>query len=974
MMRFRILGPLEVWDGTASASVKAGKQRALLAILLLHAGRPLDRDWLVDALWNGLPPASAERLLPHYVWRLRGLLSGAGSDRLRSAATGYTLVAAPGDIDLERFNALVEDGRRAADDGDGDAAIGKLTAALGLWRGRALADARTLACVETAAQRLDQMRVEVTETLIETQLAHGRHADALAALEELTTTEPYRERPWQMLMLALERTGRRPAALAAYRRLWRVWNDELGIEPSRELHELHQRLLGVDPSLLSELGVRGSAGAAATDERDRPEATVTVRPAQLPPDLPDFTGRDEAVAELMRVLGGEDSQPAGRLRGVVVYGPGGIGKTALAVQAGHALRAAFPDGQLFVNLQGVQPRPLDPARVLAEFACALGVASSAIPDSRDERARLFRSVLADRRALVVLDNAVDEAQIRPLLPAAGCAVVVTARRPLAGLEGFARLRLDLLRPGAATELLGKIAGAERVRTEAAAAGEIVRLCGRLPLAVRAAGARLSAKPHWPLARLATRLTDERRRLDELRAGDLEVRASLASSHAGLDADERAALYAAARIPAADFAAWPIAALCDVDDATADDLVERLVDAQLAEPAGTDAAGQHRYRLHDLIRVFALEQLDVQVSEGSRAASPRGLLDSCIALAAQAVAATDDRVRGFDPAAVAPVQVRHAATLEAIERDPFAWYTAERATLVAAVDQANEQGLPDHVWQLAHALAMFFETRAAWDDWRHTHELALRAARATGQRAGEAAILSGLGRLELDRVRLEFAVEHLRLAADLDRGAGLDSLLAQTLQRLGQGYQHMGRRDEAAACARDALALAEPRGDTLVQVDALRCLAWNDHLGGRLAAAAKRFQRALALVSGTRSRQEQPWILADLGRVHRDAREIRDDHAESLTLRRLGITYSELGQHDEARVCLTDALVMARATGRTEAEGVILLDLGTAHVRAGLPDEAAPAFEQSIAIFRKFGLDQFRQRAEHELDLLGQRTA
>lgn len=280
----------------------------------------------------------------------------------------------------------------------------------------------------------------------------------------------------------------------------------------------------------------------------------------------------------------------GRMPALVVYGQGGVGKTALAVRAGHQVRAGFAGGQLFVDLRAGQAHPAEPHRVLAQFLRALGIPGAAIPESTDERAQLYRSRVADRGILVVLDNAIDESQVRPLIPAAGCAVLVTSWRPLAGLEGFTRLHLGVLDDAHATELLGRIAGTERIREQAVAASEIVRLCGTLPLALRAAGARLSAKPHWPLARLVARLADRRRRLDELHAGDLEVRASLAVSYDSLATPERAALLAGAAAPAGDFARWLIAASCGVDEAAAEDAPERLVDAQLVEPAGTDAAG------------------------------------------------------------------------------------------------------------------------------------------------------------------------------------------------------------------------------------------------------------------------------------------------------------------------------------------------------------------------------------------------
>ncbi|HEU4426302.1 MAG TPA: BTAD domain-containing putative transcriptional regulator [Pilimelia sp.] len=1025
----RVLGTIEVLDGRDWTSVRPGKPRALLAILLLHRDCVLGRDWLIDSLWDGQPPASATRILPHYVWQLRSLLPGEGDDRYRleSAPNGYRLAVPADAVDHEVFTGLAQQGRQAAAAGDPAEAARLLTAALRLWRGPALFDVRTVGVLAGAAARLDLSRLDATEELAAAQLECGRHADAVAAAEELTATEPYRQRAWELLMLGLHRAGRRPDALAAYQRLRRRWVDDLGVEPGWELQELHRRLLADDPYLAYEMDLSPGREPAAAEPADRPPARAVVAPAQLPPDLADFTGRDGAVAELIRVLSRDaGTGSSGVVPGAVVYGQGGIGKTALAVRAGHRLRDAFPGGQLFVDLQGVQRRPLDPRRVLANFLRALGVSSSAIPDTTEERMDLFRSAVADRRVLVILDNAADEAQVRPLLPGAGCSVLITSRRPLPGLAGFAWLRLDMLGAAEARELLARIVGCDRVGAEAGAADRIAGLCCGLPLAVRAAGARLAVRPHWPLARLAARLADEHRRLDELSAGDLEVRASLALSHAGLDAGERQALHAVALAPAGDVATWLVAAMCDVDDAAAGDLVERLVDAQLLNPAGTDAAGQSRYRMHDLTRVFALERRAVDEPDTPRGQVVGRGLDACVALTRYAVDAAGDRVRGFVADPPEASRARYAGTLAVIDNDPFAWYAAERVTLVAAVDSGDGNGSAASRWRLAHALAMFFEVCGAWDDWRQTHEVALGIARRGGDRAGEAALLSGLGRLELDRGRNEQAVANLVPAVDLARSLPCPALLAQTLQRLGQAIQSSGGGQEAAGYHREALGLARSLGDHVVESEVERDLGRIHQQMGQLAEAAGHFERALAAAEAADSRHPQPWILASLGFVHLDtgrsraaatcferamtaaeglgdrrcfvyalrglgdasrqagdshaardlfhralviARELGEDLGEVQALRRLGTAYSDLGQHDQAYACLTRAAEIVAAVGHSRVEGEVLLALGTARVRAGRCDEAAPILERSIAIFRRLDAVLLLRRAEEQLGLV-----
>jgi tetratricopeptide (TPR) repeat protein len=624
-------------------------------------------------------------------------------------------------------------------------------------------------------------------------------------------------------------------------------------------------------------------------------------------------------------------------------------------------------------------------------------------------------VSADCGVLVVLDNAAGEAQVRPLLPGVGCAVAVTSRRPLAGLEGFVGLRLDVLAARPATELLAKIVGMDRVCAEPQSAERIADQCCGLPLAVRAAGARLATKPHWPLARLAARLADERRRLDELSVGDLEVRASLGLTYAGLEPPERAALHALALVPTAESAAWPAAAAADGVDEGPDDLAERLVDAQLLLPAGVDTAGQARYRLHDLTRAFALER-GAQGQAGALA----GWLEMCVTLTAYAVRCAGDRVRGFDPGLRWPLALE--STRRVIERSPFEWYAAERAVLVAAVDQAVRHSLDG--WRLAHALAMFFEYSGAWDDWRHTHEVALRAARDAGDRAGEAALLSGLGRLELDRGRDGAAIDLLTPAVALARGVGRAGLLAHAVQRLGQAQHHAGRRDEAIASFEEALVLNQADHDPVIEVEVRRDLGRVHHQQGRLGAAARHLERGLAAADAAALRHPRPWTLASLGEVHLDAgrvdaatscfeaaveaaddlgdrrcyvyalrgladarraagspevardlldaalalaRELGEDLGEAQALRRLGETYAALDRPDEARDCLDRALEIVCAVGHPRVEAEVLLALGAARGRAGCPAEAGPALERSARIFRELGFDLLRRRAERELD-------
>jgi DNA-binding SARP family transcriptional activator len=559
----RILGPLEVFNGQGYQWIGAAKRRALLAALVIHCGRTVSIDQISAELWGGSPPRGAINLIHGYVMRLRRALGDPDARLLVTRSPGYQLAVSPTEIDAGRFGLLAADGLAALRVGDPTSASAKLTEALALWRGPALADVPATPLVQAEAARLEELRLTVLEARVDADLALGRHPGLIVELQALTRDHPLRERLWSQLMLALYRSGRRADALAAYQQVHAVLRDELGIDPTPTLSRLHHQILTTDAVL------------------DRPAATAPVR--QLPARSVVFTGRTAELDRLCERLW----EPAIS----TIDGMAGVGKTSLAVHAAHRLAPRFGDGQLFLDLHGFTEHaaPISPGDALNRLLRAIGVPGHELPDGVDDRAALLRGRLAGRRMLIVLDNAANEAQVRPLLPGAlGCRVLITSRRRLTGLDDAYPISLDVLPEPDAVELFTRIAGQHEPTSQVA---EIVDLCGRLPLAVRIAAARLRARPTWPLAHLAERLRDRAHRLAELDDGERSAAAAFRVSYDRLTAAPQGLFRLLGRHSAADIDVPRAAALTGAGPEQAGRLLEDLVDAHLL---GQPAPGRYRF--------------------------------------------------------------------------------------------------------------------------------------------------------------------------------------------------------------------------------------------------------------------------------------------------------------------------------------------------------------------------------------------
>jgi DNA-binding SARP family transcriptional activator len=933
-LRFGILGPLEVRDGDRVLPIGSSKQRTVLAALVLGVNRVVSVQELVDVVWGDQPPRTAENALSVHVAQLR---KAVGGGRRQGAALvwrppGYLLEADPNQVDHCQFERLLARARAAKAAGALERAADDLRRALGLWRGRALADAASDRLQAVEAPRLEEQRMSAFEERIELDLQLGRHLVVIGELEALAAAAPLRERLRGLLMLALYRSGRQAEALEVYRSTWRLLRDELGVQPGPELQRLQQAILANEPALTPPEAPLGLPGGSP--------GTIDV-PCQLPPDIDDFTGRGVAVAQVQQLL--EREQTTAIVISAIA-GKAGVGKTALAVHVAHRLRPRFPDGQLYVNLRGAEAQAREPSEVLAEFLRALGMEGTMILDGLEERVRQFRTRLADRRVLVVLDNAANEAQLRPLLPGSrGCVALVTSRARLGGLEAAHSLTLEVLDPEEAVALLAKLAGPARVAAELQAAQAIVRLCGWLPLAVRIAGARLAARPKWRLALLAERLADERRRLDELTVGDLEVRASIALSYHGCSQEQRRLFRLLGLLVMPSFAAWVAAALLDTEPAEAEALLEGLVDAQLIDAAGQDEAGQLRYRLHDLLRVYARERLLAQEPTPERQAALRRMLQGYLTLAerADALLVPSGLHRfGGDPAA-RPHTDHPAATV--VDRDPMAWFEAERASLVAAVEQACQGPMGRLGWQLADAQGGFLQLHARLDDWQHTRTLALAAARRAGDRDAEARIVAGLSDLYAERDRVDDARRCLRQSLAAFRETSNRNGELQCLVNLSAADLHQGRFTEAIARLEHTLAGFRELGLRSWEALALYLLGSAHHQQGRLEEATACLSQSLTLI---RAVADRPW--------------------EAAILRRLGLVHSQQGQREEAIACLQQSLVLARAGGERLGQAYILQSLGELYLKQGRLEDAAGCLLQSLALVRALGDRDAEARALHTL--------
>jgi DNA-binding SARP family transcriptional activator/tetratricopeptide (TPR) repeat protein len=946
-MRFQALGPLLVTVTDRPIAIKAAKPRAVLAMLLLRPNRPVPVDRIIDGVWGSEPPESATRLVQTYVWRLRGLLDEGDPDgpRIVAQPPGYLLRVRPGEFDVDEFAAHVTAGCERLVNDDPAQASELLGRALVLWRGEPFADAYLHGGHGADIARLVERHLVACEHRIEADLRMRRHDLVIDQLRTLTAAHPTRERFVEQLMLALDRCGRRAEALDAYHRARRALIDELGLEPGQRLQQIQRAIL---------------AGDTEPPSIDPTPATIAtgVPVRQLPPDPADFTGRAEQLADLAeRAVA---TSPAAPIH--LISGPPGVGKTTFAVHLAHALSGRYTDGQIFVDLHGYDQTRLDAASALARVLQALNVPVERIPVEVDVAAGMYRSIVADRSFLIVLDNASHEDQIRSLLPSSpGCLALITTRDRL-HLAGAHTLMLDLMTDVEAGELFARVAGSDRAAAEPTAVAEVSRLCGGLPLAVRIAAARLAARPAWTVAHLLERLRDQSRRLGELETGDAAVRTVFELSYRSLRPRTRLVFRRTGLHPGTELTAETAALLAEVGTASAADELEVLVDANLLAMT----RDPRRYRLHDLLRLYARGCCEKEDSPATRTAAR----DRLLAWYLQTLDGAADRL--YPHVIRLPRDTGPASAVTAAFGDDDTtrdWLSAEHGNLLATVRACADDDIPAALLIADRLRGAFYASRNV-PDWiavaeagltvavrtgdrqaeaamRNSLGLAhwstsnfvtavdqyrqgLAAARECGWRLGEAAILGGLGTVYHQQGRRQTAIDHYRQVLDINRELGVPRSMAAHLGNLGVLYREIGQLDAALHHFTEALATYRRHGPLAGEAAALGNLGQTYRDLGHLDQAEDHLTRALTAHRATGYRNGQAIGMVSLADVENDR-----------------------GNHEHALIGASAALELAEEIG----DGTIRVDchntIGAAHLGAGRPDRAA---------------DQHHRAAELALDL------
>jgi DNA-binding SARP family transcriptional activator len=942
-LRFELLGPLQVRRGETAIPLGRLQQQVVLSLLLLHSGRPFPRAELIDAVWGDAAPAYAVNLLQKHVSLLRQALDPDRSRHDHSRLlgwtdAGYVLSVPAGSLDLQLFEREVQRARAARSGGDVRSASSSFQAALRIWRG-ALCDGLHSPVLDAERDRLEELRIGVLEDRVEVDLILGRDADLVPELRRTVRENPLRERLRAALMLALHRAGRTGEALSAYRETREHLRDELGLDPSPELKRLHERILTGDPDLLT-IAANAVPPLAPVSIVASPAGV----PAQLPHRVPDFTGRRPQLQRLKAALAaaGTATQPTTLI--TAIAGSAGVGKTALAIAWAHEIKGRFPDGQLYVNLRGFDPTatPMEPGEAVRGFLDALDVSSQRLPLTIEGQCALLRSLLAERRMLVVLDNARDTDQVRPLLPgSADCVVIVTSRNDLTGLvagDGAVPISLDLLTEAEAKVYLSRRLGPARVAQESAAVDDIVSLCARLPLALAIVAARAATRPEFPLSALAAELHEAGGGLDAFDGDDgTDVRRVFSWSQTGLSQAAARTFRLLALHPGPQIGIAAATALLEQPAGPTRRLLADLARAHLVEEILPS-----RFTFHDLLRAYACELVEEAEDRAHRDAARGRILDFYCQTAQRA-----DRLLNpmrcpelwlTTPAVVAPVPLTDAAAA-------LDWFRAEHPVLLATTEQAESERLDVATYQLCWALVTYLDRGCHWYDLEIVQRTALAAARRLGDSRAQACAERGLARAYTWQRRYDEAAEHYGNALAVFESIADVTGLAQTHFSLGWMWGRQDRFDIALAEAQAALELFRVTGPPVALAETLNEVGWFYAQLGNPTAGLPYCQEALS--------------------VHQ---QIGHPEGEAHTWDSLGFIHHRLGQLDEAIDCYQEAVARWLEMSDRYYEAAALVGLGEVFSSAGQVDDARVSWSRAKLLYEQLA-DPAAADVQQHLDQL-----
>jgi DNA-binding SARP family transcriptional activator/tetratricopeptide (TPR) repeat protein len=969
-VEFRVLGPLEVVCDEKSIAISPGRQETVLALLLLEANHIVSVARLIDALWADNPPRTAKSQVHITVSALRQTL---GEKVIETRSPGYLIQPGNGALDLECFEILVTSAGQAAAEQRLPDAVEQLRSALALWRGNAVEGIES-EIIRAIAMGLNERRISVMQDCIDLELQLGRNNDIIGELTELVTEHPLNERFRSQLMLAFYRTGRQADALEAFRAGREILQEELGLDPGEELCRLERLILTHD----SEIGLaEGEHLARLAVKAGSPPA-----PRQLPRTITDLAGREEILRQMSQILTPEPSadDPL-EVPVVVLTGRGGAGKTALAVRAAHMISTHFPDGQLFLQFRADTHQGT--SGLLKYMLLSFGIQPDALPADLEGRAAMYRSWLATRRVLIVIDGAVSSSQVIPFLPGTcGCAAIITSTQRFASLEGAHQIEIGPLDDQSAYSLLENIIGAKRLRAEKAAARDLAHLCEGLPLALRIVAAKLSVRQHWRIGDMVKQLLDEERRLDELDLDGAGVRATLALSYDGLGEEARSLLRRLSLFRAEDFAYWVCAPLLDRDIRNAEDLLNELTQSHLVEITVAED-NSVRFHLHDLVRIFAAERLVSEESAIERSDSMYRLLGCRLSIAKMA----HRQIYGGD-FGVLRGTAQHWSfpqdTMEAIIQNPADWFRKERLGLITSILKAGQLGLDELCWELAVTSATLFESGFCNDDWRESHARALEVVRRMRNRRGEAALLYSLGTLELG-IRIVTAREYFERSLQIFEEIGDDQGCALAL--VGTAYidRLEGNYDKARKNYKEALARFKDAGDLAGEAHTIKTLAqihkdWLDFdiaermLANSLAICRKlnaprltaQTEYELAELYSTRGLPEA--AVKSFEAALRLTRETGDVIGQAYALAGLGSAWRRLGDFAAAERELVLALAVTDNTEDRLIRVRVLLAVAELDYVSDRSNVALARIDEALSLLQELGSAEVLQA--HALELLG----